>query len=85
MTLIVTACGGANYWSMAAFLPLECQILFGPDPYKVAALVIPFGVATLLGIMIVNVCVSVFAGRNRELLTISRFNSQATALTLAVL
>jgi hypothetical protein len=75
MTLIITACGGANYWSMAAFLPLECQTLFGPDVYKVAALVIPFGVGTLLGIMIVNVCLSAFQGRNRELLLISRSSS----------
>jgi len=85
MTLIVTACGGANYWSMAAFLPLECQVLFGPNPYKVALLVIPFGVATLLGIMIVNVCISIFAGRNRELLTISRCHPQVTVLISAAL
>ena len=76
MTLIVTACGGANYWSMTAFLPLECQILFGPNVYKVAALVIPFGVGTLLGIMLVNVGISVFKGRNRELLFTSRYLSR---------
>lgn len=36
---IITVCGGEIYWSMVVFLPLESKILFGPDPYKVAALV----------------------------------------------
>lgn len=75
MTLLITAFGGANYWSIAAFWPLECQILFGPNAVKVALYVLPFSFSVLIGVILVNIGISLFGGANRELLAISRFVS----------
>jgi len=55
---------------MAAFWPLECQTLFGPDAMKVALYVLPFLFAVSLGMILVNVGLTVFHGHNRELLTL---------------
>jgi hypothetical protein len=73
LTLLITALGGANYWSLSAFWPLECQTFFGPDPLKVASYVLPFGFAVLVGVILVNLGISLFRGANRELLIISRY------------
>lgn len=70
LTLIITALSGANYWSLAAFWPLECQELFGPDAMKVALYVLPYLFSISLGMILVNWGVSAFRGANRELLTI---------------
>ena len=67
---MVTALAGANYWAMAAFWPLECQTLFGPDAMRVALYVLPFLFAVSMGMILVNIGLSVFRGANRELLTI---------------
>lgn len=58
---------------MAAFWPLECQTLYGPNGVKVALYVLPYGFALLAGLVLVNLGISVFRGANRELLTISRY------------
>ena len=71
MTLIITALAGANYWSLAAFWPLECQTLYGPDAMKVALYVLPFLYSITFGMILVNWGLSLFRGKNRELLTLS--------------
>jgi hypothetical protein len=70
LTLIITALSGANYWSLAAFWPLECQELFGPDGMKVALYVLPYLFSVSIGMILVNWGISAFRGANRELLTI---------------
>ena len=71
LTLIITALAGANYWSLAAFWPLECQTLYGPDAMKVALYVLPFLYSITFGMILVNWGLSLFRGKNRELLTLS--------------
>jgi hypothetical protein len=71
MTLIITALAGANYWSLAVFWPLECQTLYGPDAMKVALYVLPFLYSITFGMILVNWGLSLFHGKNRELLTLS--------------
>jgi Fungal trichothecene efflux pump (TRI12) len=70
LTLFIGAVAGANYWSLVAFWPLECQILYGPDAMKVAIDVLPFAFSTSLGVIVVNMCISWFKGSNRELLLV---------------
>lgn len=72
MTFLITALGGANFWSMAAFWPLECQALFGPDTLKVSLFVLPFGFGIVFGIIFLNVGITLFRGRNREMMAFSR-------------
>jgi hypothetical protein len=75
LTLFVTALSGANYFSLAAFWPLECQQLYGPDAMKVALDVMPFLFSITLGIILVNWGLTAFRGANRELLTISSWHA----------
>ena len=70
LTFFISGVGGANYWSLVAFWPLECQMLYGPDAMKVAVDVLPFAFSTSLGVILVNMCISWFQGSIRELLTI---------------
>lgn len=55
---------------MAAFWPLECQYLWGPDAMKIAFYVLPFSLCVTLGMIMVNWGISAFRGHNRELLTV---------------
>lgn len=71
MTLFITALAGANFYSLLNFWPLECQVLYGPDPHAIARTVVAFGYAVALGVIIVDYCLSLFRGMNRELLLIS--------------
>ena len=71
MTLFITALSGANYFSLAAFWPYECQALFGPDAMRVALDVLPFLYSITLGMTLVNWGITTFRGHNRELLLIS--------------
>lgn len=76
MTLLITAFGGANLWSLAIFWPLECDALFTSDPLKASVYVLPFGVGVLIGIIFVNAGLSVFRGYNREMLIVSRYDDK---------
>jgi hypothetical protein len=71
LTLFITALAGANFYSLLNFWPLECQTLYGPDPHAIARTVVAFGYAVALGVIIVDWCLSLFRGMNRELLLIS--------------
>jgi predicted secreted protein len=71
LTLFITALAGANFYSLLNFWPLECQQLYGPDPHAIARAVVAFGFAVALGVIIVDIGLSVFRGANRELLVIS--------------
>lgn len=71
LTLFITALAGANFYSLLNFWPLECQTFYGPDPHAIARTVVAFGYAVALGVIIVDYCLSLFRGMNRELLLIS--------------
>lgn len=71
LTLFITGVAGANFYSLLNFWPLEAQILYGPDPHRVARTIIPFGYAVASGVIFVNLGLSYFHGANRELLVIS--------------
>ena len=80
--MTITALAGANYWSLAAFWPLECQTLYGPDAMKVALYVLPYLFAITFGVVLVNWGLSLFRGKNRELLT---FSSMIMTVAIACL
>ena len=71
LTLFITGVAGANIYSLINFWPLEGQILFGPDPHRIARTIIPFGFGVAGGVIIVDYGLSFFHGANRELLLIS--------------
>jgi len=71
LTLFITGVAGANFYSLLNFWPLEANILYGPNPHKIARTIIPFGYAVNSGVIFVNWGLSLFHGANRELLVIS--------------
>ena len=71
MTLFITAVAGANIYSLINFWPLEGQILFSPDPHRIARTIIPFGYGVASGVTFIDYRLSFFHGANRELLVIS--------------
>jgi hypothetical protein len=71
LTLFITFVAGANFYSLLNFWPLEANILYGPDPHRIARTIIPFGYAVNSGVIFVNWGLSLFHGANRELLIIS--------------
>jgi hypothetical protein len=73
MTLLITALGGTNFWSLAVFWPLECDALFGSDSVKTSLYVLPFGAGILVGVISVNAGLSLFRGYNREMLIVARY------------
>jgi hypothetical protein len=75
MTLLITALGGTNLWSLGVFWPLECDALFSSDVIKTSLYVLPFGIGVLVGVIFVNAGLSVFRGYNREMLIVSRYLS----------
>jgi len=56
---------------MLNFWPLECQQLYGPDPHAIARTVVAFGFSVAIGVIVVDIGLSVFRGANRELLVVS--------------
>jgi len=72
MTLLITAFGGANFWSIITFWPLECHALFGPNALTISLFVLPLGLGIVFGVILVNVAVTAFQGHNRQLLILSR-------------
>jgi hypothetical protein len=71
VTFFITAVGGAVYWSLTTFWPLECQTFYGSDALRLAAYVLPVGFAIIFGIIIINFGITTFHGANRELLMAS--------------
>ena len=71
LTLFITGVAGANIYSLINFWPLEGQILFGPDPHRIARTIIPFGYGVASGVIFIDYGLSFFHGANRELLLIS--------------
>ena len=62
---------GANFWSVAAFWPLQAQTLYGPGGVKISYDLLTYGYGVTVGMVLVNWCISIFPGFIREFLTFS--------------
>jgi Fungal trichothecene efflux pump (TRI12) len=85
LTLFVLACGGAGFYSLAAFWSLEIQFLFGPDPLTIAKLTVPFGFAFLLGIFIFSWSIDLLHGENRLMMLIASCTMTAGIGTMVLI
>lgn len=71
LTLVITFISGANFFGYLMFWPTQAFNVYGHDPYQVGLRVFPGGMAILTGACIVLWLLSVFRGRNKELMIIS--------------
>jgi hypothetical protein len=67
----IIAMGGAGFYCIAAFWQLEMIQVFGPDPYNVARILTPFGLAFLFGAFAGGWAIDLTHGRIREIFLIS--------------
>jgi len=71
LTLVITFISGANFFSILMFWPTQAFNVYGHDPVGVGIRGIPIGFSILAGACIVLWLLSVFRGRNRELMIAS--------------
>ena len=71
LTLIITAISGANFFSVILFWPTQAYNVYGQDPVGVGVRGLPIGFSILAGAVIVLWMLSLFRGRNRELMIAS--------------
>lgn len=71
LTLVITFISGANFFSYLMFWPTQAFNVYGHDPAAVGLRVFPGGMAILTGACVVLWLLSVFRGRNKELMIIS--------------
>ena len=68
LTLLITFISGANFFSILMFWPTQAFNMYGHDPVGVGIRGIPVGFSILAGACIVLWLLSVFRGRNKELM-----------------
>jgi hypothetical protein len=68
LTLVITFISGANFFSIIMFWPTQAFNVYGHDPVGVGIRGLPVGFSILAGAFIVLWCLSVFRGRNKELM-----------------
>jgi hypothetical protein len=71
LTLVITFISGANFFSIIMFWPTQAFNVYGHDPVGVGIRGIPVGFSILAGAVVVLWCLSVFRGRNKELMIAS--------------
>ena len=71
MTLIITFISGANFFSVILFWPTQSYNVYGHDPIGVGVRGLPIGFGILVGAFVTLWLLSVFRGRNRELLIVA--------------
>jgi hypothetical protein len=71
LTLIITFISGANFFSIIMFWPTQAFNVYGHDPVGVGIRGLPVGFSILTGAFVVLWCLSVFRGRNKELMIFS--------------
>jgi hypothetical protein len=71
LTLVITFISGANFFSIIMFWPTQAFNVYGHDPVGVGIRGIPVGFSILAGACIVLWSLSVFRGRNKELMIAS--------------
>ncbi|KAI5809403.1 fungal trichothecene efflux pump [Pyronema omphalodes] len=84
LTLIITFISGANFFSVLMFWPTQAFNVYGHDPVGVGIRGIPVGFGILAGAVICLVLLSVFRGRNRELMIAASVLMTAGCGSLAV-
>jgi MFS family permease len=82
LTLVITFISGANFFSYLMFWPTQAFNVYGHDPVQVGLRVLPGGLAILTGACVVLWLLSVFRGRNKELMIISSILMTAGKSTL---
>lgn len=68
LTLLITFISGANFFSFLMFWPTQAFNVYGHDPVMVGIRVLPAGMAIMVGACITLWLLSVFRGRNKELM-----------------
>lgn len=68
LTLLITFISGANFFSFLMFWPTQAFNVYGHDPVMVGLRVFPAGMAIMIGACITLWLLSVFRGRNKELM-----------------
>jgi hypothetical protein len=71
LTLFITFISGASFFSYLMFWPTQAFNVYGHDPVQVGLRVLPGGLAILTGACVVLWLLSVFRGRNKELMILS--------------
>lgn len=71
LTLLITFISGANFFSFLMFWPTQAFNVYGHDPAQVGLRVFPGGMAIMVGACVTLWLLSVFRGRNKELMIIS--------------
>ncbi|KAI9655540.1 MAG: hypothetical protein M1821_005333 [Bathelium mastoideum] len=71
LTLVITFISGANFFSVILFWPTQAFNVYGQNPVGVGIRGIPIGFSILAGACICLWLLSVFRGRNRELMIVS--------------
>jgi hypothetical protein len=71
LTLVITFISGANFFSIIMFWPTQAFNVYGHDPVGVGIRGLPVGFAILTGAVVVLWCLSVFRGKNKELMILS--------------
>ncbi|KAG0646392.1 Core trichothecene cluster (CTC) 12 [Hyphodiscus hymeniophilus] len=71
LTLVITFISGANFFSIIMFWPTQAFNVYGHDPVGVGIRGIPVGFSILTGACMVLWMLSVFRGRNKELMIVS--------------
>ena len=71
LTLVITFISGANFFSVLMFWPTQAFNVYGHDPVGVGLRGLPVGLSILAGACIVLWLLSVFRGRNKELMIAS--------------
>ncbi|CCX09243.1 MFS drug efflux pump [Pyronema domesticum] len=84
LTLIITFISGANFFSVLMFWPTQAFNVYGHDPVGVGIRGIPVGFGILAGAVICLVLLSVFRGKNRELMIAASVLMTAGCGSLAV-
>ncbi|GAE00244.1 MFS drug efflux pump, putative [Paecilomyces variotii No. 5] len=71
LTLVITFISGANFFSVIMFWPTQAFNVYGHDPVGVGIRGLPIGISILIGACAVLWMLSLFRGRNRELMIAS--------------
>ncbi|TVY57147.1 Trichothecene efflux pump TRI12 [Lachnellula cervina] len=71
LTLVITFISGANFISLLMFWPTQSFNVYGHDPVEVGLRGLPVAFCVMVGAVINLSCLSIFKGRNKEIMIIS--------------
>jgi len=85
LTLLITFISGMNFFAYLMFWPTQSFNVYGHDPIAVGIKLLPGGMAILVGACVTLWLLSVFRGRNKELMIMSSVLMTAGTAALASL